>query len=176
MGNSFFLFSSAPTKENGWGAGIRTPISRSRDCCLAIRRHPMIKKMAGSGGFEPPNAGTKTLCLATWRRPTFLWMAERQGFEPWVRCYSYTRLAGAHLKPTRSPLQKEQNGGGWGTRTPKGRARRFSRPLPYQLGLILHSKTLIFWELGWYIPKRSFELSTFSKNFLKFHFCWHILA
>ena len=26
----------------GWGAGTRTPISSSRDCCPAIRRHPIV--------------------------------------------------------------------------------------------------------------------------------------
>ncbi len=26
----------------GWGAGSRTPISSSRDCCPTIRRHPIV--------------------------------------------------------------------------------------------------------------------------------------
>ena len=53
---------------------------------------------------------------------------------------THTRLAGVHLKPARSPLHLKNTiftGGGWGTRTPMGKTRRFSRPLPYQLGLIL---------------------------------------
>ena len=35
-------------------------------------------------------------------------MAERQGFEPWVPFSRDTRLAGEHLRPTRSPLQLKQ--------------------------------------------------------------------
>ena len=66
-----------------------------------------LLKMAGPGGFEPPNAGTKTLCLTAWRRPNLTILAEREGFEPSVKFYPHTRLAGAHLQPTRSPLRTD---------------------------------------------------------------------
>ena len=91
--------------------------------------------MAGAGGFEPPNAGTRILCLSHlttpqrnngWagriRTPVYmdqnhvsyrLTTAQRTGGEGGIRTLgellTHIRLAGAHLKPTRSPLQ---NGGG----------------------------------------------------------------
>ena len=34
-------------------------------------------------------------------------MAEREGFEPSVEVSPYTRLAGEHLRPTRSSLRRE---------------------------------------------------------------------
>jgi hypothetical protein len=36
-------------------------------------------------------------------------MAEREGFEPSVEVSPYTRLAGEHLKPTRSSLRRKLN-------------------------------------------------------------------
>jgi hypothetical protein len=38
-------------------------------------------------------------------------MAERAGFEPAVHLSAYTRLAGEHLRPTRSPLRDPAFGG-----------------------------------------------------------------
>ena len=79
--------------------------------------------------------------LVPYRLATALSLSKICGGEGGIRTLgellTHTRLAGVHLQPARSPLQ-HQNGGGRGTRTPMGRTRRFSRPLPYQLGLVLH--------------------------------------
>ena len=63
-------------------------------------------------------------------------MAEREGFEPSVALTNYNDLAGRPVKPAPAPLQiclAEDEG----FEPPCAFARRFSRPLPYQLGLVL---------------------------------------
>jgi len=46
----------------------------------------------------------KNRCPAHGEPGRLIMMAERMGFEPMVRCYPHTRLAGEHLRPTRSSL------------------------------------------------------------------------
>ena len=101
----------------GCAPGIRTPITRTRTACPTIER------------------GRSTKLLA-----------EREGFEPSVGRKPHNSLAGCHLRPLghlsallpcfyfRIACFRRRV---WDSNPQGLLTRRFSRPLPYQLGLTL---------------------------------------
>ena len=94
------------------------------------------------GGLEPPtfwSVARRSIQLSYGR---FSYLAEREGFEPSVQLP--VQLLSRQLpSATRAPLlicrscQALRMAEGEGIEPPRAQARRFSRPLPYQLGLAL---------------------------------------
>ena len=94
------------------------------------------------GGLEPPtfwSVARRSIQLSYGR---FMYLAEREGFEPSVQLP--VQLLSRQLpSATRAPLrgsngcQRRNMAEGEGLEPPWALTRRFSRPLPYQLGLAL---------------------------------------
>jgi hypothetical protein len=104
----------------------------------AIRATPS-RKLVRPKGFEPLTFWSVARCSIqlSYGRTDRVSLAEREGFEPSVEFLPHIRLAGVRLRPLGHLSGACRMAEGGGFEPPWGRPRRFSRPLPYQLGLAL---------------------------------------
>ncbi len=96
-----------------------------------------FKIWQGREDLNPRISGPKPGALPLGDGPTFSKIFWRRGRDSNPR-----RAFDPHTLSRRAPSASSVTspgviGGGRGTRTPMGKPRRFSRPLPYQLGLVL---------------------------------------
>ena len=85
--------------------GFEPSRTEPESAVLPLDDIPLENMLAGQGGFEPPYGGTKTRCLTAWRLPNYKINGGEAGIRTLGRLLTYTRLAGVHLQPARSPLQ-----------------------------------------------------------------------
>jgi hypothetical protein len=126
-----------PKDQSGGEAGIRTrgAVSRSHALQACSFNHsdtspdlPFFLLPASATG-KTSRSSALDLPFRSWRIEH---LAERPGFEPGVHLSTYTRLAGEHLRPTRSPLRSADPDGLAFSNGCKGRKRTVAEGVGFE--------------------------------------------